>query len=261
MSELIEKIKKQSETPQVQMGFRRALPASKPPSILLIARVKIDETGSALKNIEGADAVLLDSPDLELTAKNLAKIVKTLGNVPWGLFLEESKDKAESLENAGMDFAVVSPESPVGSAPKNEKTGKIIQLESSMDDGLLRSLNDLPVDAVLATDSFEGNGLSYHQLMILRYMAMLVAKPLLVPVPSAITKDELKALWDAGIEAVVVTVDVTKDENLKDLHEIAAALPKRTPPKGRKVDVFLPRAGEAKAAPPPEEEEEEEEPE
>ncbi len=259
MSRLIEKIKKQSEAPQIQMGFRRTLPASTPPSILLIARVNIDEAGTPLKNIDGADAVLLDAANFELTAKALPKIVKPLGETPWGIFLEESIDTAEALDSTGYDFTVLSPASPIAAAPKNEKTGKILQVESSMDDGLLRALNDLPVDAVLVTDTFgEGNTLGYHHLMILRYLAMLVRKPLIVPAPPSISNDELKALWDAGVEAVLVPVDLSKDENLKALHEAAAKLPPRTAHKDKKIDVFLPHPGEKKEAPPPEEEEEDE---
>lgn len=257
MSRLIEKIKKQSETPPVQMGFRKTLPAITPPSILIIARVTVNETGSPLKNIEGADAVLLDSVNSDLTVKNLPKIVKPLGDTPWGLFLEESKDAADMLGNVGCDFVVFSTAASVKAAPANEKIGKIIQVESAMDDGLLKALNDFPVDAVIAADSFEESGdLSYHHLMILRHLAILISKPLIVPAPASVTKEELKALWDAGIEAVLVTVDVSKGDNLKELHEIASKLPPRTSHKDRKVDVFLPRSGETRQEPPPQEEEE-----
>jgi hypothetical protein len=144
--------------------------------------------------------------------------------------------------------------------PKNEKTGKILQVDSSMDDGLLHSLNDLPADAALVTDSFgEGDALVWHHLMLLRHMALLISKPLIVLVPAAVTEDELKALWDAGIDAVMVPVDIPKGENLKELHETAAKLPRRTPRKQGKMNVFLPRSTESKSAPPPDEEEEEDE--
>jgi hypothetical protein len=259
MSRLLEKIKKQAEAPSAQMGFRRTLPVNNTPSILLIAKATIDESGSPLKTIEGASAVLLDCANYELTSKNLLKLVKPLGETPWGIFIEESKTTTETLDESGCDFVVFSPASPVASTPKNEKTGKIIQVESSMDDGLLRALNNLPVDAVLAADSFgESNTLAYHHLMILRYLAMLVIKPLIVPVPITISKEELKALWDAGIEAVLVPVDITKNENLKELYDIASKLPPRAPDKLKKTDVFLPFSREKQPQPLPEEEEEDE---
>jgi hypothetical protein len=260
MSQLLDKIKKQSETPAVQMGFRRAVPLAAPPTILLIAKVTIDTAGSPLKNIEGADAVLLESPDMELTAKKLVKMVEPLGETPWGIYLEQSTDTADALDKTGCDFTVISPVSPVASSPKNEKTGKIIEIESAMDDGLIRAINDLPVDAVLAADSFgDDNILTYHHLMILRHVAFLVRKPLIVPVPVSISKDELEALWNAGIEAVLVPVDISEDESLKKLHDIAAKFPPRKAAKEKKVNVFLPQGGEKQAELPPEEEEEEDE--
>ena len=246
MSRLIDKIKKQSEQLPVPMGFRRALPQDAAPSILLIAKVN-------------ADAVLFADENSQLTAAAFKKIMKPLKDVPLGLFLEESKEKPAALEEAGCDFMVISPMSQLKTMPKNEKTGKILQVDSSMDDGLLHAINDLPADAALVTDSFgEGNELVWHHLMLLRHMAMLISKPLLVQVPAGICEAELKALWDAGIEAVVVPVDVSKEENLKELHEIALKLPRRTPKKQGKMNVFLPRQAESKEAPPPQEEEEDE---
>ncbi len=257
MSRLLDKIKKQTEGTSVQIGFRRTLQEAPKPTILLIAKAAIGESGSPVKNIEGADAVLIDASGFELTAKNLPRIVKPLGGIPWGIAIEESKDTGEALDNSGCDFVVITPASPIGAAPKNEKTGKIMQVEFSMDDGLLRALNDLPVDAVLAADSFDEQGaMSYHHLMILRYMALLIKKPLLVPVPAGVTKEELKALWDAGVEAVVVPVDCAKEETLKELREIAATLPPRA---SQKLDIFLPSASGRRTEPEPEPDEEEEE--
>jgi hypothetical protein len=260
MSRLVEKIKKQSEQLPAPMGFRRALPQEAAPSILLIAKVKADAAATLTKNIPGADAVMFSDETSQLTASALKKIIKLLQDVPLGIFLEESKETPAALEEAGCDFMVISPMSPLNTMPKKEKTGKILQVDSSMDDGLLHAVNDLPVDAALVTDSFgDGDTLVWHHLMLLRHMALLISKPLIVPVPAAITEDELKALWDAGVEAVVVALDIAKGENLKDLHDIAAKLPRRKPKKQGKMNVFLPRPTESKEAPPPEEEEEEDE--
>jgi hypothetical protein len=259
MSRLIEKIKKQSEQAPLPMGFRRTLPQEAAPSILLIAKVNADAAGALSESIPGADAVLFSDDNSQLTSGVLKKIMKPLKDVPLGVFLEESKETPVGLEEAGCDFIIISPMSPLNAMPKKEKTGKILQVDSSMDDGLLHAVNDLPADAALVTDSFgEGDVLVWHHLMLLRHMALLISKPLIVPVPVAITEDELKALWDAGVEAVVVQVDISKGENLKDLHDIAAKLPRRAPKKQGKMNVFLPRATETKEAPPPEEEEEDE---
>jgi hypothetical protein len=259
MSRFIEKLKKQAESPPQPMGFHKTLPAESITTILIVAKVAIDDGGSPVTNIDGADGVLLYDEKNKITMKTLSKIVKPLQNTPWGIFLDESEDTAQALVESGCDFAVLSPTCPVSAVPQAEKVGKILHVESTMDDGLLRAVNDLPVDAVLAADTFEENGkLVWHHLMILRYMAMLVNKPLLVPVSPTIDQAELKALWDAGIEAVVVPVDISKGENLKDLHDMSVKLLPRAVKKAHKVDVFLPSVSGRQAEPPEEEEEPEE---
>ena len=71
--------------------------------------------------------------------------------------------------------------------------------------GLLTTINDLPADAVLI-DSGRGDPefLTWHQLMVFQHFADLLAKPLLVSVPSNITANELQALWEAGVAGIVV---------------------------------------------------------
>jgi hypothetical protein len=260
MSRLLEKIKKQSENPTVQMGFRKAVSTVKPPAILLIAEVTAGDGGTALNKVEGADAVLLDSSSQELTAKHLKKMTEPLGDIPWGVILEQHTDEINKIEEAGCDFVLLSPATPVAAAPKNEKTGKIIQVESSMDDGLIMALNTLPVDAVLADDIYgEGGVMSYHHLMMTGYLGMMVRKPLIVTAPLSITKDELKALWDAGVEAVMIVIDAAKGEDLKELHAMAASLPPRSADKQKKGGILLPHAAGKLAEPIPDEEDEDDE--
>ena len=242
------------------MGFRTSRQAETPPSILIIAMLKTNGTGSPVKSVSGADAILLHANESGLTASTLQKIVKPLKDTPWGVYLDENGDGAAALVEAGCDFVVLSPTSRISAAPQDEKIGKILQVESSMDDGLLRAVNDLPADALLLTDTFDENGaLVWHQLMIYRHLTAFISKPLLVPVPAAITEVELKALWDAGIDGVVVEVDVNGGGDLKELREIAGKLPPRSARKRGKMDVMLPRLSqETQTAPSPDEEEEDE---
>ena len=105
-----------------------------------------------------------------------------------------------ALVEAGCDFVVIPAAGRIATTPQEEKVGRILQVESSMDDGLLRAANDLPVDAVLVTDTFEGSGpLVWHQLMIFQHLARLISKPLIVSIPADVNGEELKALWEAGV--------------------------------------------------------------
>jgi hypothetical protein len=260
MSRLIDGLKKLNQTAPQPMGFRTSRSAATPPTILIIAKLKIDGTVSPLKSVPGADAILLHADEPGLTAKNLQKVAKPLKDTPWGVYLNESEDDATALVAAGCDFLLISPTSKIIAVPQDEKTGKILQVESSMDDGLLRAVNDLPVDAVLIIDTFDDSDpLVWHQLMILRHLTAFISKPVLVPVPATISESELKALWDAGIDGVVAEANVTGGD-LKALREIAGKLTPRSARKTGKMDVVLPRVGgAAPTIPPPDEEEEEDE--
>jgi hypothetical protein len=160
-----------------------------------------------------------------------------------------------TLIEAGCDFVVFSPTSLITDLPQDEKIGKVLQVESSMDDGLLRAINDLPADAVLVTDTLESEEtLTMHRLMIYRHLANFIAKPLIAPVLVKITEAELKALQDAEIDGVMAEGD-----DLKELRKTIGKLPPRSTKKRDKAGVLLPQiSGETVAAPPDEEEEEDE---
>jgi hypothetical protein len=261
MSKLIDAFKKQSQSAPQPMGFRTSQKPEAPLKMLIIARVEKGMENIIPESVSGANAVLFRPEGTQLTAKTIQKSVKPLEELPWGVILEDNNGKqATALAGAGCDFVVFSAASPVTSVPQDEKIGKILYVESSMDDGLLLAVNRLPVDAAIAADTFEGNAsLVWHQLMIFQHMATFINKPLIVAVPADISETELKALWDAGIDAVMVDTDPAKAGGLKELSDIAANLPPRALSKHDKIGVTLPRSsqGVQPEASPDEEEEEE----
>jgi hypothetical protein len=173
------------------------------------------------------------------------------------VYLEESGGNTAALIEGGCDFVVFSPASRIPDLPQDEKIGKILQVESSMDDGLLRAVNDLPADAVLVTDALDDREtLTMHRLMIYRHLANFIAKPLMVPVATNITEAELKALQDAEIDGVMVEMG---GENLKELSKTISKLPPRAAKKRDKAGVLLPHLGSETSPAIPDEEEEEDE--
>ncbi len=258
MSRLIDKLKKLSQAAPSPMGFHTTRPAKAGSPLLIIGRTLIKTTASTAKSNSGADAVLVYADKSELTALDAQKTAKAFGDIPWGVYLDESDEAATALVEAGCDFVVFSPTVRITDLPQDEKTGKIVQVDSSMDDGLLRAINDLPADAVLVTDNLEGNEtLTIHQLMIYRHLANFIAKPLIVHVAANITEAELKALQDVEIDGVMAEMD---GESLKELRETIGKLPPRSKKKRDKRGVLLPRiTGESATIAPPDEEEEEDE--
>ncbi|OGN98388.1 MAG: hypothetical protein A2Y58_01115 [Chloroflexi bacterium RBG_13_51_52] len=261
MSRLIDNLTKLSQAAPPPMGFHTSRQAETSPTMLIIGRTAIKSAAPAAKASSGADAVLIYADKSEPAIEDIKKTVKPLGDIPWGVYLEESGKATAALIEGGCDFVVFSPTSRIPDLPQDEKVGKILQVESSMDDGLLRAVNDLPADAVLVTDALEGKGtITMHQLMIYRHLAAFISKPIIVPVAANITEAELKALQDAEIDGVMADMDIAKGEDLKKLRKTIGKLPPRSAKKRDKRGVLLPRAGgESQTIEPPDEEEEEDE--
>ena len=258
MSRLIDELNKVARAASQPIGFRTARTASSEPRLLLIASLTLGDTELTADYVDGADAVLLHMAKSRPTAQTVQAAVESLPDIPWGIYQEDAgTGRVAPLIQAGCDFVVFPAVSPVTTTPQNDKVGKVLQVESSLDDGLLRAVNDLPVDAALVTDAFEGGGsLVWHQLMIFQHLTNLLTKPVIVPVSLKAAESELKVLWEAGVDGIVVEADAIKPGGLKELHRLISQLPARTSQKRGKAEALLPYPGGVKETEPEEEEEE-----
>lgn len=259
MSQLIDKFHKASSGAAAPMGFRSARPTAAVPKLLLIAGLKGGLPNKPGGYIAGADAALVRPADTP-GEKDLRKIAGSLDDIPWGLYLEDDSDGLmEKAGESGLDFVVFSTAGRIAAMPQDKKIGKVMEVDSSMDDTLLRAVNQLPVDAVLLADGLESVPLLWHQLLIFQHLADLFPKPLIIPAPIDLSTAELKALWDAGVDGILVDTDMEKAGGFKELRQAIDALPPRERRKGGTLRVVLPRAAaEGQPATPPDEEEEEE---
>ncbi|MFC2016393.1 hypothetical protein ACFLUF_01640, partial [Chloroflexota bacterium] len=141
------------------------------------------------------------------------------------------------------------------------EVGRILEVEASLGEGLLRAANELPIGAVLiAGEQREDYSLTWQHLLLFRRFADLLTKPLLVSVPSNVTAGELQALWEAGVEGVVVEVTVEQPQDrLKELRQVIDKLPFPSPRQREKTEALLPRISPESSIVTIEEEEEEEE--
>ena len=250
MSKLIDKLNQVAKAVPQPIGFRTAQSASTKTKILLIASL------AQANNVSGADAVLITK--LSSGAKTIQKIAQSLPDIPWGLFLGDIGRKGvRPMVEAGCDF-VVFPASTALAIPEGDKVGKILQVEASLSEGLLRAVNELPADAVLIASEQEGEYfLTWRHLMLFQRFADLLIKPLLVSIPLNVTANELQILWETGVDGVVV--EVGSGQPVGRLEELRQTIDKLTfPPRQQgKVEALLPRIGE-ETSPVTEAEEEEE---
>ena len=244
MSRFIDKLNQVSRVVPQSMGFRKAQPVSEKPKILLIA--SLAGAGGLANYVAGADAGLLRIPKLSSGAKTLREMSQAAPDIPWGGWLRNiGQGGIKQMAKAGCDFVVF----PAANTPlallQNDEIGKILEVESSLSEGLLRAVNELSIDAVLIAAEQEGEYfLTWHHLMLFQRFADLLTKPLLASIPSNVTANELQALWEAGVDGVVIEVGAGQPvERLKELRQTIDKLVFPSQRKRGKAEALLPHIG------------------
>ena len=259
MSRLIDKLNKASRTSSAPLGFRSARAGAAEPKILLVAGIRLGKTVESGDYLKGADAALLHPAGSRLSAKTVETAIRSLGDIPGGLLLDDvSAADTAPLMKAGCDFVVFTANSPVQAMPQDKAIGKILRIEPSLEDSLIRVINSLPVDAVLTTELYQpGNEMDWHHLMSLQRLGLMLTKPLLATVSPGIAAGELQALRDAGTKGLVIEADAGQPDTLPKISRDISQLPPPTARKSGKAEALLPPAGGFQETITPDEEEEE----
>jgi hypothetical protein len=222
MSKFIDKLNRLTKGEPQSIGFRRQQSAALKPKIQLVASLTRENAESLSGKLSGADAGLLRISGPGTGADSLQTLSEKLPDVPWGWWLQGEGGEIKNITKTSCDFILFSASSTPLSIIENTEVGKILEIEPSLGDGLLRATNELPVDAVLAAgEQKQGKNLTWQDLMLFQRVANLLTKHLLVSVPAEITESELLALWEAGVIGVVLEVGDEKTlDGLQKLRQL-----------------------------------------
>ncbi|MFC2058656.1 hypothetical protein ACFLTS_03300 [Chloroflexota bacterium] len=263
MSKLLEKLDKLAEGRAQPLGFSAALARAKISPMVIIAKVALADVAvvdSALKG--GADALLLPVNKLGKDKKALSDIVSAVVGIPWGVSLEAvNKKDTEQLTKLGCDYVIFDADKTPAATLGVEQIGKVLHLDTSLSDNLIRTIGRLSVDAVLLSlDADSEPSLTVRQLMDYERLVSGVGKHALVALPTGFSVADVESLWGIGVRGVVLDMYGDRpEEKLSQLKEAIQKLP-ATPKKARKKSMaILPVVSDWEEAAPPEEEEEEEE--
>jgi len=242
MSRFIDRLKQVSQGAPQHIGFRRAPAALEKPKIQLVARLAEGDIDSLADYTGGADAALLPVSRASSGRETLKRISEAMAEVPWGGWLGDiAPGKVRQIVRQGCDFVVFPAAGTPLTMAGGDEAGKILQVEASLSEGLLRAVNELPVDAVLVTSEEKGKDpLTWYELMLFQRLATLLTKPLLVSVPPGVSAGELQALWEAGVDGVVVEAGTGVVQGLRQTID---GLTFPIPRKREKREALLPRAG------------------
>jgi hypothetical protein len=239
MSKFINELKLVSQVGSQPMGFRAAPVVAKKPRMLLVATLAEANVEHLADYVTGADAGLVPIPKLSSGAKTFHKISQAMSSIPWGGWLKDiGGEEIKPLVEAGCDFVVFPSDTPMAML-RDSEVGKILEVGISLSEGLLKTIDDLPIDAVLTSGEQEKNySLTWRHLMLFRQCAHLLTKPLLASVPPGVGASELQALWAAGVVGVVV--ETSPQGRISELRQIIDKLTFALPSKRRKTEPLLP---------------------
>ena len=201
MSKFIERLQQVTKPPVQSMGFISVKSEQARLRMQLVVDVAIGKSKSQLKELDKADALLVP-----ISAVDEGKTV--LG----GRLTKGDAEEVEKSIKAGVDFVVLPASGEV--LPSDEKIGKILQIEASITDVLLRTVSALPVDAVLIKEEENGLGLTWKRLMRIHRFSGLAGKPLLIEVLPTVTEIELQQIWEAGVSGIIVKTDAEQAEDV-----------------------------------------------
>lgn len=230
MSKFIEKLQQVFQPSAQSMGFHAVKAESRRPRIQLVVNITGAKVKSQAKEIAGADAVVLPA-----TASGE-------GSNFFGAWLTKGDAaEAEKAMNNGADFIIIPATGTV--LPPEMKIGKILQIEPAITDVLLRTVNELSVDAVLLAEEKEnGSSLTWKRMMLIQRFSSMLSKPLMIEVTPGISETELQIVWDAGISGVLLKTDAENAESaVSDLRTLIDKLAFPTKRKREKSLAFLPR--------------------
>ncbi|MGB6895316.1 MAG: hypothetical protein WBF37_05160 [Dehalococcoidia bacterium] len=203
MSKLAEKIRRVTMGEPTPIGFGAAGRARTATMLLLgLAADRWAERASQAAS-GGVDALILAFGDGALKKGELQDAVKAAGDMPCGVQLGQADPEViERLREAGVDFVVFEAERTTAASLLGETLGYVLHLREEMSDVYLRTLEPLPLDAILLP-SPEGS-LTVRAQMELQRVAGLARTSLIVTVPPSTGPAELQCLRDVGVAGVAV---------------------------------------------------------
>lgn len=205
MSKLVEKLKSLTRE-AAPMGFRPAEPSSQRPLLLIIWRSSAppaDSSSFLAGAATGLDAAFIPGKGLSTEA------LKQLGKAAPGLtlgFSAEGIDPASfaGLAEAGADFIVFGLKA---AAPvlETKKLGRFLELPSDTEAASVITAGELApiVDGVVISGAAD-TAITLEYLLACRRAVRLFGVPVLAEVPASVAEAEIRCLWEAGVDGVVI---------------------------------------------------------
>ncbi len=250
MSKFTDRLVSLSRSSAPRIGFHISSSESKSPTMLLVAGLAGKQAAEAKVAARADAGVLMEQvPDVTI----VKQMTDQTEDVPLGVFLKDGDaGKAGELVAAGCDFLVLDT-GTAAAVLDNEQAGRFLMLEPSLDLGMARAVNSLEIDGVFVSIGDGQPFVAVEHLLACRRVIDILEKPVMLILPSAVTKTDLAGLWQLGIDGVVAPPPQSV-KSLAELKKMIDAIP--VGPRGRKTRLGAKIPGFAGAVSPEEDEDE-----
>ena len=234
-SKFIEALKKLSQTSAPPMGFGRRKEGHKAYPLMLIANYESPLEEQAVTIASKLDAIIFSGSKID--KDSLKQQIKD-HPAPWGIRAKSPKDTA-AIKETGFDFLVFSSQETEAAILRTQEMGKVMEIDVNLSDSQMRSLEFLPVDALLLPFSGKKASLTVQNLLAYQRIDLLVTKPLLGYMPAKISGEDLRLLWEAGLDGAVFNGEELTPEEMERLQEAIKSFPSHRGEKKR-AEALLP---------------------
>ncbi|MFO7774003.1 MAG: hypothetical protein R6V59_08770 [Dehalococcoidia bacterium] len=241
MSKFVDKLQRLSKSSVAPIGFHPSASESKSSAMLLVVGLSGAEAKEAKMAADvNADAGLVLGQVQGATI--VRQMVEAASDIPLGVFVKgASEEKTNELVGSGCDFVVFDIK-VAATILHREEVGKFLMVEPSLDQGFVRAINGLEVDGVFISGGGGDSFVAVEHLLVCRRFVELLEKPVMLTLPSSVTRAELTSLWQAGVDGVVA-LSTQPVEALAELKKMIGDLPRRARGRRAKAGVMLPHGG------------------
>lgn len=243
MGQLTDKMERSSRGAVQPMGFGRSTQERVPPMLLLgLVHAAKDDEAARVKEA-GLDGAVVSANG------GVAGPGESLKGQTWGALVAEARPALVE----GADFQVFTADTTPLAALANGKQTSLMQVAPELDDSLLRTIDDLPVDGFYVSLA-DAPVLTVRQLMRIGRVRGATSKWLLVGLARLPDAKELTGLRDAGVNAIVVDVAGENVGSLAACRQALLNLPREERHRNERSAAVLPRqrAGTSVRRPEPE---------
>ena len=238
MSKFLDSLEQIATNAPAPLGFgvRRE---QRPPGMALIVQISSDHAA-------GCDGVSALAPQAVLLAgvNNLSTIKKLesgLSSVPWGISGGSlTEDGVSGYKEAGCDVLAFGLKDTPVSVINSDELARVLCLDSSADERQLRSINPLPVDAVLIDVGGQKGSWMLEDLTNITVISSRINKYILVSISEVPGAKDLEVLRDAGVHGLVLDVGAVSADSLSQLKADLQNMPRPQPGRKSKNAAVLP---------------------